>query len=138
MVITTVVLSMALAGCSSAGDDALAEARKACADMGFKHGKAPDSASADGSTLTADDWAKKADAYNGIANRLAHAAGQDRRWDRLSNAVTDYQAASVQAAIAADEGKSFQERTAAAQEVASYDVPSIIRTTAQECRKAQA
>ncbi|WP_326664323.1 hypothetical protein [Streptomyces canus] len=109
----------------------------ACTEMGYENGKSKESDSSD-TTWTSDDWAETAEQYDDIANRVASAARDDARWNRLSNALTDWQADTEQMAILTDESLPQAERDAAQAEVDRLDAQALYRVVSQECRKAQA
>ncbi|MFM9641530.1 hypothetical protein [Streptomyces turgidiscabies] len=132
------VAGVALAACASGTDSALADAQQACTDMGFEDGKSVES---DGSSVgkqSADEWAEDAADYDEIADQVARAAREDRRWDRLSNAVTDFQGAIEQMVTVADESLPQADRDAAQAAIDRLDVQQIGRVVNQECRKIQA
>ncbi|CAG7626086.1 hypothetical protein SBRY_20226 [Actinacidiphila bryophytorum] len=105
--------------------------------MGYEDGKSKESDSSD-TTWTSDDWADTADQYDDIANRVASAARDDGRWNRLSNALTDWQAAMEKMVVVQDETLPQAERDAAQAEIDQLGVQSTYQVVSQECRKAQA
>lgn len=133
----TLMAGLALAACTSSTDTALADVQAACTEMGYEDGKSKESDSSD-TTWTSDDWVNTADQYDDIANRVASAARDDGRWNRLSNALTDWQAATEKMVVVQDETLPQADRDAAQAEVDQLDVQSIYRVVSQECRKAQA
>lgn len=131
------VAGLALAACTSSADTTLSNVQAACTEMGYENGKSKESDSSD-TTWTSDDWAETAEQYDDIANRVASAARDDARWNRLSNALTDWQADTEQMAILTDESLPQAERDAAQAEVDRLDAQALYRVVSQECRKAQA
>lgn len=132
------VAGAALVACSAQGSTALADVRQACTDMGFEDGKSTES---DGSSVgeqSADEWAEDAADYDEIADQVARAAREDRRWDRLSNALTDFQAVMEQMVTVTDESLPQVDRDAAQAQIDRLDVQEIGRIVNQECRKIQA
>ncbi|MEU3264435.1 hypothetical protein [Streptomyces bacillaris] len=106
--------------------------------MGYANGKSKDSGDSSDAQWTSSEWADTADDYNDVADRAARAAREDRRWDKLSNAVTDFQAAMEQMAKVEDDSLPQADRDTARAEIDRLDVQAIHRVISQECRKAQA
>lgn len=134
------VVGMALVSCGSESNSesngGLSHARQACTKMGYKDGKA---AKSTGDSTPEDvDWAESAAHYDKITDLGASAAQADPRWDRLSNALTDWSAVVENLATAADENESDEAREAARTEILELDGGAIKRAVDQECRKAQA
>ncbi|MGW3829157.1 hypothetical protein ACWEAF_45050 [Streptomyces sp. NPDC005071] len=136
--VLALLAGVALAACTSTADASLADARQACTDMGFENGKSVESDDDSDSLQTAAQWKETADDYDKTANLLARAAREDRRWDSLSNAVTDFQAMMDAAATSEDSSQPQADRDAAKAELDQMDSNATFRVIAQECRKAQA
>lgn len=118
-------------------DEALSDVRQVCIDLGYGDDESEDS-SDDSGTTTSAEWEELADAVDEVANQAARAARLDRRWDRLSNAVTDGQALAEEMAIASDETQPVFDRNTAQEQVDQLDPDGILQVMRQECRKAQA
>lgn len=130
-----VVVGVCAIACTpSQEDEALSDARQACIDLGY----GDDDSSSDEEATTSAEWTEFADALDGIADQAARAARTDRRWDRLSNAVTDGQEFSEQLSIATDETQPISDRNTAQERADQLDGARIYRVLNQECRKAQA
>ena len=135
------VAGLALVACSAQGDTALADAQQVCTSLGYESGTLGSSSESSGGdiyTWDADKWAKAADASNDVANQAARAARGDRRWDKLSNAVTDFQRLIELAARARDESLPQADRDDAQAQIDQTGPQEVVRSIRQECRKAQA
>ncbi len=133
------VAGLALVSCSSQTDTALADAQQVCTDLGYENGasdRSDDSSAVDG--WTSAEWDEAEADLNDTANRAARAARADRRWDRLSNAVTDLQAGAEPLAKIKDETLPQYDRDAAQAELDRLNPTEVLRVLDQECRKAQA
>lgn len=135
------VVGLALAACTSETDTALADARQVCSDLGYEGGSRDESGgSSDGGTADWDSakWAEAAAGINDTANQAAKAARADQRWDKLSNAVTDFQALTELTAKVKDETLPQYDRDTAQAQVDRLGPHEVIRVLDQECRKVQA
>ncbi|WP_282703291.1 hypothetical protein [Streptomyces sp. CC219B] len=135
------VAGLVLVSCSSQTDSALADAQQVCTNLGYESGTRDDSTeSSDSGTdgWDAAKWAEVADDFNEEANRAARAAREDRRWDKLSNAVTDFQALTELTAKAKDETLPQTDRDDAQAQIDRLGPQEVVRVLDQECRKAQA
>ncbi|WP_406514470.1 hypothetical protein OG851_42600 (plasmid) [Streptomyces sp. NBC_00161] len=86
--------------------------------------------------VTGEEWSAAAGEVNGVVEHAALAAQMDPRWDRLSNAWTDFRLVLRQRAIVAGSG-GFSEKVAAQETIDRLNLPEVNRTIIQECRKAQ-
>ncbi|MFI8296819.1 hypothetical protein ACIGCZ_12805 [Streptomyces nigra] len=112
-----------------------------CTNLGYESGTRDDSSeSSDSGTdgWDATKWTEVADDFNEEANRAARAAREDRRWDKLSNAVTDFQALAELTAKAKDETLPQYDRDDAQAQIDRLGPQEVVRVLDQECRKAQA
>ncbi|WP_405860127.1 hypothetical protein OG407_20885 [Streptomyces sp. NBC_01515] len=131
-------VGLALAACGGKGYDALASVRQACSDMGYTDGTYTGADESDDAEWSSEDWTKLAVDLNKTANQVARAARDDGRWNRLSNAVTDFQAGAEQLAIVHDETLPQADRDAAQAKVDRVGPQRVVQVLDQECRKAQA
>ncbi|MGW4434348.1 hypothetical protein ACWELO_00910 [Streptomyces sp. NPDC004596] len=132
---------LALAACSSQTDSALADAQQVCTDLGYENGTSDRANGSSGSSIddwSSGEWAEAEAKLNDIANRAARAAREDRRWDRLSNAVTDLVAGAGPLAKVKDETLPQYDRDAAQAELDRINPKKVLRALDQECRKVQA
>lgn len=136
--IVAVCAVMTLTACTSGAHAALADAQQACADLGYVDGKIKSSETDDSDDpWSASEWAETADGYDATADRAARAARADARWNRLSNAITDFQAMTEQMAIVENTTLPQSDRDAAQVQLDQLDLNAMTRTIDQECRKAQ-
>ncbi|MFH8717264.1 hypothetical protein [Streptomyces zaomyceticus] len=107
-----------------------------CSDLGYKSGVPNRGTSeADDSDV---DLAAAASQANHAANKAAHAAVLDSRWDRLSNTMTDFVTFLDHQTTSNDTTQSWERRQAADQALEQMNFQKMIQALDQECRKAQA
>ncbi|MEU9705103.1 hypothetical protein [Streptomyces sp. NPDC047981] len=135
------VMGLVLTGCASPSETAGADARQTCENLGYND--ASESADEDSSgnatdTWSAGKWAEVAEDLDEEVNRAARAARADRSWDRLSNAVTDFQRLTELKATIENTSLPQADRDAAQAQHEALNGPEVVRAMEQECRKALA
>ncbi|MCM1946405.1 hypothetical protein NC315_13600 [Streptomyces sp. G2] len=134
------VAALALAGCASPTESALADAQQACENFGY---------GSDGSWTGGEDaptvgdwdaakWKEVAAELTDTVNIAARAAREDRSWDSLSNAFTDFQKLTVYRGTIENLSMPQADRDAAQAQYDALNPPGVVRTMEQECRKALA
>ncbi|MFC8464778.1 hypothetical protein [Streptomyces sp. NPDC057250] len=133
-------MGLALAGCSSPTDAALTDARQTCTSLGYggDSKSTATSATSDPSTWDAVKWAELAESTDERADQAARAAREDPRWDRLSNAVTDFHKLTELRGTIENPEVPLADRNAAQAQYDAMNSPGVVRSLEQECRKALA
>lgn len=136
IVALVLVVGVAAIACTpNQEDEGLRDARQVCIDFGLGDDESEDSSDDSGDTMSTEELA---DGLDELANQAARAARLDRRWDRLSNTVTDMQEWAEKMAITEDEAQPQSDRDTAQQEADRLDSSRLLQVVRQECRKALA
>lgn len=131
---------LALTGCTSPSESASADARQACENLGYDSDGSW-SGGSDAPTVgdwDAAKWTEVSESINEEVNRAARAAREDRSWDRLSNAVTDFHRLTELRATIENANLAQADRDSAQTQYDALNPPTVVRILQQECRKALA
>lgn len=139
IVALVLVVGVAAIACApNQGEDALSDARQVCIDFGYGDDESEESSDDNTGTTTSADLAELTDGMDKLVNQAARAARLDRRWDRLSNTVTDIQEWAEQTTTALDDTQPELDRDSAKTQADKLDPSNLRRVMRQECRKALA
>ncbi|MFR9796857.1 hypothetical protein ACL02U_13255 [Streptomyces sp. MS06] len=111
--------------------DAASLARQGCTELGYNNSDDVDPPDDEVTT----DWAAMVKSMRGSVDKMAQAAIEDPRWNRLSNAATDALEWAKQMATAQSTTDSY-DQVAAQQQANQMFAGGWKQALAQECRKA--